>query len=81
MCAWMVDEFGSPALREQYVSKLCTMELLGSYCLTEPGAGSDAANIQTSAIRDGDHFLLSGTKVDLIRACLAATLHVGIDTF
>ena len=63
MCAWMVDEFGSQIQRKQYVEKLCSMELLASYCLTEPGAGSDAGNIQTTAVREGDHYLLSGTKV------------------
>lgn len=63
MCTWMVDEFGSPEQRGKYVPPLCSMEWLGSYCLTEPDAGSDAANIQTLAIREGDHYLLSGTKV------------------
>ncbi len=63
MCAWMIDEFGSDVQRQRYVSRLCSMELLGSYCLTEPGAGSDAANLQTSAIDQGDHYLLSGAKV------------------
>ena len=63
MCAWMVDKFGSQVQREKYVRKLCSMDLLASYCLTEPGAGSDAANLQATATREGDHYLLSGTKV------------------
>ena len=63
MCAWMIDEFGSDAQRSKYVPSLCSMERLASYCLTEPGAGSDAANLQTKAERDGDTYYLSGSKV------------------
>ena len=63
MCAWMIDEFGSDAQRSKYVPSLCGMEWLASYCLTEPGAGSDAANLQTKAERDGDTYYLSGSKV------------------
>lgn len=65
MCTWMIDEFGSQEQRQKYVPELCSMELLGSYCLTEPGAGSDAGNLQTMAIIKDDHYLLSGTKVGL----------------
>ena len=59
----MIDQFGSQIQREKYVAKLCSMDLLASYCLTEPGAGSDAGNIQTMAVKEGNHYRLSGTKV------------------
>jgi alkylation response protein AidB-like acyl-CoA dehydrogenase len=62
MVAWMIDAFGSDAQRQQWVPRLCTMELLASYCLTEPGAGSDAAALATRAVRDGDHYVLNGQK-------------------
>ena len=62
MCVWMIDQYGSDELRSSYVPNMCTMELLGSYCLTEPGAGSDAANIQTTAQRQGDHYIVTGSK-------------------
>ena len=63
MCAWMIDEFGSDVQRSGYVPSLCSMERLASYCLTEPGAGSDAANLQTKAEREGDTYYLTGSKV------------------
>lgn len=66
MCAWMIDEFGTTDQRQQFVPLLCRMESLASYCLTEPDAGSDASNIQTVAVKSGDHYLLSGTKVKRI---------------
>ncbi|HEX5509785.1 MAG TPA: acyl-CoA dehydrogenase family protein, partial [Pseudolabrys sp.] len=62
MAAWMLDAFGSPELRQKHLPKLCTMEHFASYCLTEPGAGSDAANLTTHARRDGDHYVLDGAK-------------------
>jgi alkylation response protein AidB-like acyl-CoA dehydrogenase len=62
MAAWMIDAYGSEAQRQQWLPKLCTMELLASYCLTEPGAGSDAAALTTRAVRDGDHYVLNGQK-------------------
>jgi alkylation response protein AidB-like acyl-CoA dehydrogenase len=62
MVAWMVDRFGSAEQRARYLPTLVTMEKLGSYCLTEPGAGSDAANLATKAIRDGDDYVLNGSK-------------------
>src|SRR5579872_3607199 len=62
MAAWMIDAFGSPAQRSQWLPKLCAMEFLASYCLTEPGAGSDAAALATRATRDGDSYVLSGQK-------------------
>ncbi|MEM9705772.1 MAG: acyl-CoA dehydrogenase family protein [Pseudomonadota bacterium] len=62
MCAWMVDQFGDEQLREKYCSALCAMEALASYCLTEPGSGSDAAALKTRAVKDGDHYVVNGSK-------------------
>lgn len=62
MVVWMIDTYGSDAQREEWVPKLATMEHLGSYCLTEPGAGSDAAALSTRAVRDGDDYVINGTK-------------------
>lgn len=62
MCAWMIDRYGSQEQRQKYLPKLCTMEHLASYCLTEPGAGSDAAALKTRAVLDGDHYVLDGQK-------------------
>ncbi|XP_019863259.1 PREDICTED: isobutyryl-CoA dehydrogenase, mitochondrial-like isoform X2 [Amphimedon queenslandica] len=62
MCGWMVDEFGTEEQRASIIPQLCTMERLSSYCLTEPSAGSDAANLMTTATRKGDHYILNGSK-------------------
>src|ERR1700753_4237365 len=62
MAAWMIDAYGSDAQRRQWLPKLCPIELLASYCLTGPGAGSDAAALSTRAVRDGDHYVLNGQK-------------------
>jgi alkylation response protein AidB-like acyl-CoA dehydrogenase len=62
MVAGMVDTFGDDEQRRRYLPAMCTMEWLGSYCLSEPDAGSDAASIRTRAIRDGDEFVLNGVK-------------------
>jgi len=62
MAAWMIDAFGSAEARKKFLPKLCTMNHFASYCLTEPGAGSDAANLSTRARRDGDHYVLEGAK-------------------
>ena len=62
MASWMIDKFGSKLLREKYLPRLATMELIASYCLTEPGSGSDAAALRTTAKRDGDHYVLNGSK-------------------
>ena len=56
MAAWMIDAYGNDTQRRKWLPKLCTMELLASYCLTEPGSGSDAAALRTRAVRDGDHY-------------------------
>jgi alkylation response protein AidB-like acyl-CoA dehydrogenase len=62
MCAWMIDRYGEGEQRQRFLPKLCTMEHLASYCLTEPGAGSDAAALKTRAVLDGDHYVLDGQK-------------------
>jgi alkylation response protein AidB-like acyl-CoA dehydrogenase len=62
MATWMVDTFGNREQRARWVPGLATMETLGAYCLTEAGAGSDAAALATSARRDGDHYVLNGAK-------------------
>jgi len=62
MATWMIDRFGSQAQRQRFLPRLVSMEHLSSYCLTEPGAGSDAAALKTRARRDGDAFVLDGVK-------------------
>ena len=62
MASWMIDTFGTEAQRKAWVPRLTSMELIASYCLTEPGSGSDAASLKTKAVRDGDHYVISGTK-------------------
>lgn len=62
MASWMIDQFGDDALRRRLLPKLATMEHFASYCLTEPGAGSDAASLSTRAVLDGDHYVLNGSK-------------------
>ena len=62
MASWMIDAYGSDTQRQKWLPRLCTMELIASYALTEPGAGSDAAALSTRAVRDGDHYVLNGQK-------------------
>ena len=62
MVAGLIDAFGSEEQRRQWLPKLCAMDLLASYCLSEPGAGSDAAALATRATRDGDNYVLKGQK-------------------
>eukprot|EP00842_Homolaphlyctis_polyrhiza_P007046 jgi/Hompol1/930/HPOL_005470-RA len=62
MCAWMIDSFGNDAQREKYLPAMASMEKFGSYCLTEPGAGSDAGSLMTTAVKKGDHYILNGSK-------------------
>ncbi len=63
MVSWMVASFGGPAVIEQWAEGLASGQLLGSYCLTEPNAGSDAASLKTTARLDGDHYILNGSKI------------------
>jgi alkylation response protein AidB-like acyl-CoA dehydrogenase len=62
MCAWMIDSYGTPDQRKTWVPRLASMQAIASYCLTEPGAGSDAAALSTRASRDGSDYLLDGVK-------------------
>eukprot|EP00602_Paraphysomonas_sp_CaronLab_P005343 CAMPEP_0185017980 /NCGR_PEP_ID=MMETSP1103-20130426/832_1 /TAXON_ID=36769 /ORGANISM="Paraphysomonas bandaiensis, Strain Caron Lab Isolate" /LENGTH=411 /DNA_ID=CAMNT_0027547615 /DNA_START=19 /DNA_END=1254 /DNA_ORIENTATION=+ len=65
MCAGMIDKFGSPEQRQQWLPKMCTLDTMASYCLTEPGSGSDAASLQTTAVIDPkypDHYTINGGK-------------------
>jgi alkylation response protein AidB-like acyl-CoA dehydrogenase len=62
MCSWMIDRFGSDELRQEWLPKLTSMEYLSSYCLTEPGSGSDAASLRTRAEKRGDDYVLNGAK-------------------
>jgi alkylation response protein AidB-like acyl-CoA dehydrogenase len=62
MASWMIDAYGNDSQRGRWLPKLCAMDLIASYCLTEPGAGSDAAALRTRAVRDGDHYVLNGQK-------------------
>lgn len=62
MAAWMIDRFGSDTVKQKYLPSMIGMERLGSYCLTEPSSGSDAAALKTRAVRDGDHYVVSGSK-------------------
>src|SRR5271165_5091297 len=75
MASWMIDAFGNDTQRHQWLPKLCTMELLASYCLTEPGSGSDAAALTTRAVRDGDSYVLNGQK-QFISGAGASDLYV-----
>ncbi len=63
MVAWMIDAYGSDEQRRKWLPALCKMDLFASYCLTEPAAGSDAAALQTRAVRDGDCYVLNGQKL------------------
>ncbi|SHJ98250.1 acyl-CoA dehydrogenase family protein [Halomonas caseinilytica] len=63
MVTWMVASWGDDALRTRYVPAMIAGEALGSYCLTEPGAGSDAASLRTRAVRDGDDYVINGSKM------------------
>jgi alkylation response protein AidB-like acyl-CoA dehydrogenase len=62
MASWMIDRFGGQAVKDKYLPKLVTLEQIASYCLTEAGAGSDAAALKTRAVRDGDHYVVTGSK-------------------
>ncbi|MFC4128416.1 acyl-CoA dehydrogenase family protein [Nocardia rhizosphaerae] len=62
MATWMIDAFGTDEQRHRWVPQLASMELLGSYALTEPGVGSDAAALTTRAVRDGEDYVLTGAK-------------------
>ncbi|MDX6751852.1 acyl-CoA dehydrogenase family protein [Geminicoccaceae bacterium 1502E] len=75
MVAWMVDAFGAAPLKERFLPGLLSMERLASYCLTEPGSGSDAASLRTRARRDGESYVLDGAKA-FISGAGAADLYL-----
>lgn len=62
MASWMIDRFGSQTVKDKYLPQLVGMDKIASYCLTEPGSGSDAAALKTKAVRDGDHYVVTGSK-------------------
>ncbi len=62
MAAWMLDAFGSAELKARFLPDLVTMDKLASYCLTEPSSGSDAAALKTKTVKDGDDYIVTGTK-------------------
>ena len=62
MAAWMIDRFGSAPVKDKYLPSMVTMERIGSYCLTEPGSGSDAAALKTRAVKDGGDYVVTGSK-------------------
>ncbi len=62
MASWMIDCFGSQVLKDKYLPALVPMDMIASYCLTEAGSGSDAASLKTRAERDGDHYVVTGSK-------------------
>ena len=62
MASWMIDRFGSDAVKQKYLPSMIPMERMGSYCLTEPGSGSDAGALKTRAVLDGDQYVVSGSK-------------------
>ena len=62
MASWMIDRFGGAEIKSRYLPSLITMDMIASYCLTEPGSGSDAAALRTTAKLEGDHYVVNGTK-------------------
>ena len=62
MAGWMLDRFGSAGVKDKYLPRMVGMDIMASYCLTEPSSGSDAAALKTKAVRDGDHYVVSGSK-------------------
>jgi alkylation response protein AidB-like acyl-CoA dehydrogenase len=75
MCAWMIDAYGDDEQRRRWLPSLMGMERIASYCLTEPGSGSDAAALRTRAVREGDHYVLTGEK-QFISGAGASDLYV-----
>ena len=62
MCAWMIDTFGTDEQRKEWIPRLAPMDVIASYCLTEPGAGSDASALSTRAVKQGGDYVLDGVK-------------------
>ncbi|MBQ0757203.1 MAG: acyl-CoA dehydrogenase family protein [Amphritea sp.] len=83
MATWMISEFGAEDVRQQWCPELTAGEKLASYCLTEPNAGSDAASLKSTARRDGDDYILNGSKIFISGAgatdCLVVMARTGVD--
>lgn len=62
MVGWLIDTYADETLRQRWLPRLATMDVFSSYCLTEPSSGSDAASLKTTAVRNGDHYILNGSK-------------------
>ena len=77
---WPIYAFGSEALKERYLPGLCSGEFMGAYGLTEPGAGSDSAGTQTSAILDGDHYIINGAKCFITNGSHAKSFVITVQT-
>ncbi len=73
LCGSVINENGTPAQREKYLPDLCTGKKLGAFGLTEPGAGTDAAGQQTTAVLDGDNYILNGSKIFITNGGVAET--------
>ncbi len=78
MCAWIIDAYGSSEQQRRWLPKIVTMETLTSYCLTEPGCGSDAAALRTKAVRDGAFYYLTGEKQFISGAGAGGDAHLYI---
>ncbi|MFZ1988283.1 MAG: acyl-CoA dehydrogenase family protein [Alphaproteobacteria bacterium] len=76
MCGWMIDEFAADALRREWAPRLASLEVLGAYCLTEPGSGSDAAALRASARRDAGDYIINGSKAFITGANVAGAFIV-----
>jgi alkylation response protein AidB-like acyl-CoA dehydrogenase len=75
MVAWMVDRYGTDGQRAAWLPRLCSMEVFGAYCLSEPASGSDAAALETRAVLDGEHYVVNGVK-QFISAAGVAGLYI-----
>ena len=76
LCASLINENGTPAQKEKYLRDLCTGNKIGAFGLTEPGAGTDAAGQQTTAVLDGDNYILNGSKIFITNGGVADTFIV-----
>lgn len=73
LCASLINENGTPEQKEKYLRDLCTGNKIGAFGLTEPGAGTDAAGQQTTAVLDGDNYILNGSKIFITNGGVADT--------
>ena len=76
LCASLINENGTPEQKEKYLRDLCTGNKIGAFGLTEPGAGTDAAGQQTTAVLDGDNYILNGSKIFITNGGVADTFIV-----